>query len=189
MFYRVVANTNETILLSEDFSDGDDQGWIHRSGQWSVAAGTYTGAEATPTWDACSMAGSASWTNYILRARIKTAETNNDFGLIFHAQDTNHFMRFTVAGEDGNTYRITQDAFTNDEFQAVAEFASVVQKPRIIPEVWYTLTVIVHQRNAFAFVNDDLVTYAMGLPYAGGFVGFMTDGPTITCKEILVTSP
>ena len=24
--------------------------------------------------------------------------------------------------------------------------------------------------------------------YAGGFVGFMTDEPTITCKEILVTS-
>jgi len=54
--------------------------------------------------------------------------------------------------------------------------------------VWYTLTVITHERNAFAFVNDDLVAYAMDLPYAGGFVGFMTDEPTITCKEILVTS-
>jgi hypothetical protein len=188
MFYRVAANTNKTILLAEDFADGSDRRWTRRSGQWSVAAGAYTGIVAAPTWDACAMAEPACWTNYILRARIMTAATNNDFELIFHAQDTNHFMRFTVAGEDGNTCRITQDAFMEGGFEAVAEYASVVQKPAIVPGVWYTLTVITHERNAFAFVNDDLVAYAMDLPYAGGFVGFMTDEPTITCKEILVTS-
>jgi hypothetical protein len=103
--------------------------------------------------------------------------------------DTNNFMRFPVSGADGNTCRIAQDAFVGGGFEAVGEYASVVQKPRIIPGVWYTLTVIVHQQNAFAFVDDALVAYAMGLPFAGGFVGFMSDGPTITCKEILVTRP
>jgi hypothetical protein len=183
MYYRIMANTNKNILLSDDFADGNDQGWFRLGGNWSVTNGQYIAFIGTSS-NCYSLAGSQSWSNYTYRASVKAEHLNNDFGLVFNAQGTNDFMRFTMSGVEGP--RISHMKRVNGDYDSQAELAQIVSTPSLQPNTWHTFQVVTHSGNVFAFVDDELVAYAIGLPFATGLVGLMTDEPNIACDEILV---
>lgn len=183
MFYRVVAKTNKTILLADDFQDGNDSGWLRLKGVWSVTNGQYQSVSSFYA-DRYALAGFQSWSNYNYRARISAEHFNNDLGLIFNAQNNNEFMRFTVSEADGP--RISQMKLVNGDYESQAELAQVVSAPSLQTNTWHTFSVVTHSGNVFAFVDDELVAYALGLPFSTGYVGLMTDEPNITCDEVLV---
>ncbi len=62
-------------LFSDAFSDGDAAGWAVSGGTWAVSGeGTYR--QSGTSSDARSRAGSTSWTEYTVSARIRPIAVN-----------------------------------------------------------------------------------------------------------------
>ncbi|MHC4533051.1 MAG: FG-GAP-like repeat-containing protein [Planctomycetota bacterium] len=133
------------ILLSEDFNDGDYDGWIlveqgvlDGPMDWSAATGVmvqssnvYSGPlDTLPKLGTFAywLAGSA-WTDYTASATIKS-DDNDGIGIMFRYQDENNYYRFTwdmqrstrnlVKCENGNFTLLAEDSVpyvTGQEYQ------------------------------------------------------------------------
>src|SRR4029077_8975879 len=57
--------------------DGNDAGWTKSGGTWTVVTdGTLAYRQSSTSSDARSRAGSTSWTNYAVQARVKPLSFN-----------------------------------------------------------------------------------------------------------------
>jgi pectate lyase len=69
-----VGTADAATLFSDDFNDGDANGWQTSGGSWSVSSGTYN--QSGMSADAKAQAGSTSWTGTSVQARVRP----NGFG-------------------------------------------------------------------------------------------------------------
>lgn len=68
---------NAATLLSSNFDDGTASGWTSTSGTWSVVqdAGNYVYSQSD-TSEGRTSAGSQSWTDYSVEAKVKVDNFN-----------------------------------------------------------------------------------------------------------------
>jgi hypothetical protein len=102
------TKVNAAILFEDDFNDGVADGWNEFSGTWSVINFEYV--ETNQSVGGETFTGHPNWTSYIYEARIKRGDgdEDNDFGLIFYAQSTEDYLRFTIWSDyEPPTPRIT----------------------------------------------------------------------------------
>ncbi len=62
------ATTTGTVLWSDDFNDGNDDGWQVIEGTWAVVDSAYRGEHPG---DGRSIAGDSTWTNYTYEGKFK----------------------------------------------------------------------------------------------------------------------
>ncbi|UUZ84787.1 hypothetical protein LJK88_14845 [Paenibacillus sp. P26] len=81
-------------LYSDDFSDGNADGWSTTNGSWSVVQdnGNYVYYQSSTSSEGRATSGSQSWTDYSVEADVNVADFNGS--------------RAIVAGryKDGNNY-------------------------------------------------------------------------------------
>src|SRR5689334_11532196 len=59
-------------LFGDTFDDGDASGWTHSGGSWSVVTdGSPAYRQSSTGANARALAGSTSWTDYTVRARVR----------------------------------------------------------------------------------------------------------------------
>jgi pectate lyase len=64
-------------LFSDDFTDGNADGWSKSGGSWSVVSdGSNVYRQSSTGADAKAQAGTATWTNYGVQARVKPIAFN-----------------------------------------------------------------------------------------------------------------
>lgn len=91
----IPSNTVQAAtLFSDDFNDGDANGWATTNGSWSVIQdnGNYVYTQSDTGSEGRATAGTQSWTNYSVTADVKVMNFNAN--------------RIIVAGryKDGNNY-------------------------------------------------------------------------------------
>ncbi|GAA1631040.1 pectate lyase family protein [Catellatospora bangladeshensis] len=94
-----VGRADAATLFSDDFADGNASGWSTSGGSWSVSAQAYrqTGTGA----DAKAQAGSTSWTDYTVQARVQPVAFGNSTraaGIAARAQSMTSFYAFVLTG-------------------------------------------------------------------------------------------
>ena len=72
LLLAVAPSAQAQALFSDDFGDGNANGWTSTSGSWSVVTdGTPVYRVAANGGNVRSNAGNTAWTNYSVQARIK----------------------------------------------------------------------------------------------------------------------
>jgi hypothetical protein len=171
------------ILFQDDFNDGTADGWKEYMGTWGVINGQYVSTGV----DNKTLAQGFNGSTYIIEARIKMDVLDNDFGLIFHAQSENDYLRFTMDEEFGSSDpRISR--MVNDE--SIAELAIVLEHPTLLNDQWYDFRLVVTGDRIFAYINDDLIAYAYSLPHDQGGIGLVSDSAIESAHfdNIVITS-
>ena len=98
------ATSAQTTLFSDNFQDGDQSGWSRSGGTWTVVTdGSLVLRQSGTSADARARAGSTSWTDYSVQARVKPIAFNGAgryVALMARAENVNHF--YYLALQNGN---------------------------------------------------------------------------------------
>ena len=91
------ASAQNQPLFSDNFEDGNANGWTKSGGSWSVGSdGSFVYRQSGTGSDARARAGSTSMTNYSVQARVKPLAfngTNRFVALLARAQSmTSYYM-------------------------------------------------------------------------------------------------
>jgi len=80
-------------VLSDDFEDGNADGWTTTGGTWSVVqpSGHSKEYHRTSSGETISSRGSSSWTNYTVQSYVKVGSTDSAAGLMARMQADNKF--------------------------------------------------------------------------------------------------
>src|SRR5688500_2060875 len=89
------AAAQTQTLFTDNFQDGTANGWSRSSGTWSVVTdGSLAFRQTGTSADSRARAGSTSWANYSVQARVRPISFNGSnryVGLIARATNSNHF--------------------------------------------------------------------------------------------------
>src|SRR5262245_45603237 len=98
------AEAQNQTLFSDNFEDGNANGWTKSGGSWAVVSdGSLVYRQSSTSSDARARAGSMSMTNYAVQARVKPLAFNgsNRFvGLIARAQSMTSYYLLTLSNGD-----------------------------------------------------------------------------------------
>jgi len=100
----VFATSAQTTLFSDNFQDGDQAGWSRSGGTWTVVTdGSLVMRQSGTSADARARAGSTTWTDYSVQARVKPIAfggAGRYVALFARAENVNHF--YYLALQNGN---------------------------------------------------------------------------------------
>src|SRR4029079_8679168 len=92
----ITAVASSPTVFADDFSDGNLTGWSRSGGSWSVVTdGSLVARQSSTRSTARALAGSTTWTNYSVQARVRPVAFNGSdryAALLGRAQSfTNHY--------------------------------------------------------------------------------------------------
>ena len=100
---KVTNPTAPSVLLADDFEDGNSDGWTTSGGTWQVqqSAGTSKEYAKTGTGDGLARAGSTSWTNYRVQGYAKLSDEAGGAAILGRVQDATHFYQLELKKDAG----------------------------------------------------------------------------------------
>ncbi|MGC9394532.1 MAG: hypothetical protein ACP5J4_06715 [Anaerolineae bacterium] len=135
------APTGPETLLSDDFEDGNDDGWIVQAGDWAVIPeySTYrviwnTGDSPTSRRSYYDTVTATTWTDYAIRAKVKVESPIADgrWGMLMARwQDSRNYYYLAFQGDGRLRIREYVDGSSNT-------LGTV--DPDLTRDTWYTLT-------------------------------------------------
>jgi pectate lyase len=98
----VTAPAYADTLFSDNFDDGDANGWSRSGGSWSVVTdGSPALRQTSTSANARVLAGSTSWTDYTVRARVKPiayGASNRTTGVAARARSSGEYYALVLTG-------------------------------------------------------------------------------------------
>jgi hypothetical protein len=153
----IAANT---VIFSDNFDDGNDDGWNQFLSTWSAATGEYVTFETEE--DFYTFTGNATWSNYVFEADVKMDMWENDVGLVFYNQPGNtENIRFTIS-KDGDSVepRISWMQLFGNEYDVHSELATWTNTAlSLADDTWYRLRVEILGNNVYAYIDDVLFAW------------------------------
>jgi hypothetical protein len=194
-------------IFSDDFSfytlgTNGTPVWTPVTGDWSVENGTQADGTIGQVYSQndisdnnaqkWSLAGDASWTDYVVEAKVKGIEghyssygTNTWDGIVFRAMDSTHFYEYY--------YRTTsQDIIVVKHDGGIRTVVSGPVPFTCENGIWYTLKVVV-KGNSFRFYAGDVEISGLAFTdssFASGKVGvYVWDGSEAQFDDVMVQTP
>ena len=144
----IFATSAQTTLFSDNFQDGDASGWSKSGGTWAVVTdGTLVFRQSGTSADSRARAGSTSWTDYSVQARVKPIAFNGAgryVALIARAENVNHF--YYLALQNGNQLVLAKRVGDVSTTLASRSFT-------VTTGIFYTLRIDVRGSSLTGFVN------------------------------------
>ena len=171
----VMGTAEAATLFSDDFNDGNANGWSTSGGSWSVSSGVYqqTGTSA----DAKAQAGSTSWTGVSVQARVRVNSFGNGSaraaGIVVRAQSMSNFYSLVLAPSSVQLRRGTTTL-------ASASFSTSVG-------TWYSLRLEAFSSTLRGFLNGAQVVTATDGSLANGRAGLVATYAAASFDDIVVT--
>ncbi|GFJ96096.1 hypothetical protein Prum_097380 [Phytohabitans rumicis] len=182
-FAGFAGGAQAATIMADTFDDGDSAGWTPSGGTWSVVSdGTGVLRQAGTSSDARSRAGSASWTDYTVTARVKPLAFNgsNRFvAVLARAQSATSY--YYLALRSNNTVELKR--LTNGSSATLATAAVTVSAG-----TWYTLSLSVAGSTLRGTVNGGTALTATDTQYAAGGIGLATYYASASFDDVLVDS-
>jgi hypothetical protein len=157
------SNGRATFMFFDDFSSGTDQ-WTELAGTWAVENGEYSQNDTGAEWyDHISVAGSPSWNDYIVEAKMKIVD-GNSVGLAFRVQNA------------GNWYmaQLRDDSNRIEEYNGGSLRGMCSCGDNAAVGVWYSTKVVVSGNTFSMYVNDALCCSYTDTTFSQGKIGLST---------------
>ncbi|WP_329009927.1 pectinesterase family protein [Micromonospora rifamycinica] len=169
-------------LFSDDFTDGDLAGWSRSGGTWSVAADDSPALQQArgDTGDARLFAGSASWADQAVQARVKplTLPGNGMVALLARASGATSYYRLALLAGD----QVRLEAVRSGR----ATPLGAVSHPVAVGG-WHTLRIEVAGAVVRGWVDGVPVGAGTATLTATGRIGVQTGNATARFDDVLVT--
>lgn len=181
LVFAGVHAAQAATLFSADFTGGAS-GWTRSGGSWSVVTdGSAVYRQSGTGSDARALAGSSSWSDYTVEARVKPTGFNGTArhtGVIARAQSTSgyYYLALTNTGEVRLGRRGSGGHTTLASAPATVTLDS-----------WYRLRLEAAGTTLRGFLNGQLVATATDSAYASGTVGLATYYASASFDDVLVT--
>ena len=183
LYLNFSTSAQSTTLFSDDFQDGNANGWSRSSGTWTVVTdGSLVFRQTGTSADSRARAGSTSWTNYSVQARVKPIAfngANRYVGLIARATNSNHF--YYLALTNGNQLVLAKR--DGDTSTTLASRAFTVTAG-----TFYTLRIVVQGSSLTAFVNGTQQLTATDSQFTAGAIGVAAFFASGSFDDVVVTS-
>jgi len=179
----VAGGAFAATLFSDDFQDGNANGWTTSGGTWSVVSdGTQVYRQTGTSGDARARAGSSSWTDYTVQARVKPLSFNgtNRFAAVL-ARTQSSTSYYYLALRSNNTVELKKLVNGTGTTLGVASVTVTLN-------TWYTLAIEVTGSTLRGRVNGNLVATATDTQYAAGNVGVATFNATASFDDVVVST-
>ncbi|GIF66780.1 hypothetical protein Ais01nite_48150 [Asanoa ishikariensis] len=165
-------------LFGDTFDDGNADGWSKSGGSWSVVGGAYrqssTGANAK------AVAGSTSWTDYTVSARVTPTAfgaSGRSVGVAARVQtSTNYYALVLTGGGSAQLQRVSGGGIT-------ALGTAVVG---VTPGTTYTLSLRVAGGALSGSVNGATVVSATDSTFGSGRIGLVASYASVSFDNVSV---
>ena len=156
-------------LFADTFDDGNADGWSRNGGAWSIVTdGTPAYQQSSTGTNARALAGSASWTDYTVQARVKPVAFGNatrNAGVAARAQSTSQYYTLVLTG--GGTAQLQRVSGGTATALATAPIGGGAG-------TWRTLALSVRGSTLTGFVDGARVLEATDSAFASGRIGLVT---------------
>jgi fibronectin type 3 domain-containing protein len=173
----------QTQLFSDDFQDGNADGWARSSGTWSIVTdGSLAYRQSGTSADSNSRAGSPSWTNISVQARVKPTAFNGAdqyVGVMTRVVNSNHYYFFAL--QNGNRLLLGKRAGSSPITLATKAFT-------FSTGTFQTLRLDANGSTLSGYVNGALQLTASDSEFTAGIIGGATFFASATFDDFLVTS-
>ncbi len=95
-----VTDSASLNTWSDDFSNGNANGWTVGEGAWAVSDAAYGNTESGPRESYSAWAGSDDWTDIDYRVDITPTSSSKDIWVIFRVQDAYNFYLYQLSSGD-----------------------------------------------------------------------------------------
>ncbi|MNC01488.1 Extracellular exo-alpha-L-arabinofuranosidase precursor [compost metagenome] len=176
---NVIFANSKAPLFSEDFEDGNSNGWTAAGGTWSVGTDDSKVLTQKDVTTALITAGS-SWTDYGFEAKVQVPISNANAGIVFRVKDANNYYM----------YRINSSAKTLELYKSVNGTLTNVSSTAFtaVPKQWYTIKAVVEGNKIKGYVDGELKTEWTNpvTELTAGKVGFRTTSADVLYDDALV---
>jgi pectate lyase len=159
-----------TTLFSDDFESGNANNWVPTTGTWSVVldSGSYVYYQST-TSEGRTSAGSSSWTNYAVEAKVKIDNFNgaNRAYVCGRYRDGNNYYCASLYNSSGGTLEIRR--------KVGGSSTTLVSKTNVgfAAGTWYTVKLVRNGSNISIYLNGTQVLTATDSSLTSGAVGLI----------------
>ena len=169
-------------LLSDDFQDGNADGWTKSGGSWSVVTdGSLVYRQSSTSSDARAQTGSSSWTNYSVQARVKPLAVNG----------SDRFAAVLARAQSMTSYYyLALRSSGRVELKKLVGGSSTTLASATVPfslGTWYTLQLDVAGTSLRGFVNGLNVASATDSQFSSGRIGLATFNASASFDDVVVT--
>ena len=169
-------------LFTDDFSDGNTNGWSKSGGTWAVVTDATPAARQSQasSENARLFAGSTSWTAYRVQARVKPLSFGSGgvVGLLSRASGSTKFYRLALL--PGNQVQL--QAVNGSSVTVIGSASRTVATG-----TWYTLAIEASGTTIRATVDGAQVAQGTNSLVASGRIGFQTLYSTASFDDVAVT--
>jgi pectate lyase len=179
----MTSGANAATLFADDFSDGNATGWSTNGGSWSVTTdGSRVYRQGGTSSDARALAGTSSWTDYSVQARIKPTAFNG----------SNRFVALLARVQSSTSYYYLALRSNNTvELKRLDGGSSTTLDTASLPVTagtWYTVRLDVAGSTLRGYVNGTLLTEATDTRYTAGRIGVATFYAAANVDDVQVTT-
>jgi pectate lyase len=183
VFAAVIPSASAATLFSDDFQDGNNSGWSKSGGEWAVVTdGSLALRQSKLDSElARQFAGSTSWTNYSVQARVKPLAFDGSaryVGIAARASGSTTFYRLALL----NTNRVELQAVNSGSVTVLGAVSRTVSTG-----TWYTLRINVSGTSISGFVDGAQVGSASNSMEDAGRIGLQTFHATASFDDVLVS--
>jgi pectate lyase len=179
----VVPNASAATLLSDNFEDGNADGWSKSGGTWSIVADGSQAYRQTNVGSELARAfgGSTSWTNYTVQARVRPLSFDGSGRFVGISARTSGATKF---------YRLALLNSNRAELQAVNGSSVTViggVNRTVSTGTWYTLRITVSGSTISGFVDNAQIGSGSNTMEDNGRIALQTFHATASFDDVLVT--
>jgi pectate lyase len=170
----VTGPAHAETLFTDTFDDGNADGWSRNGGAWSIVTdGTPAYRQTGTSGNARALAGTASWTDYTVQARVKSTGTA---GVAARAQSTSQYYTLVVTGAGtAQIQRVSGGTATTLATGTVTSSTS-----------WRTLALTVTGGTLTGRVDGTQVVQASDGTFGSGRIGLVTSSASATFDDVTV---
>ena len=178
----VTTNAFAATLFSDDFEDGNSTGWTTSGGTWSVATdGSRVLRQSGTSSDARARAGSSSWTNYTVTARVKaTAFNGSNRFVALLARTQSNTSYYYLALRSNNVVELKKLVGGSSTTLASAPFSLSLN-------TFYSLSLTVNGSSLSGRVNNGTPLTATDTQFSQGGIGVATFFASGSFDDVLVS--
>ncbi|WP_020523807.1 pectate lyase family protein [Catelliglobosispora koreensis] len=176
LVFTIGAAASAATLFSDDFNDGNANGWTTSGGSWTVSSGVY--AQSSASASAKALAGSTSWTTVTVSAKVRPGtfgtSASRGIGVAARAQSTSNFYALVLTP---SAVQIRKGASTT---LASVPFSAATG-------TWHTLTLSATGSSLAGLVNGTQVVSASDSSYPNGRIGLLSSYTAGSFDDVVVS--
>ncbi len=180
--FAPASEVRAAVLFSDDFEDGNANGWTVVNGTWSVASETTEVYQTTTTSGlALTVAGDTGWTDYAVEAgfKINSVGTTPASGIAFRYQGSGNYylLRLQYDQQKVKLYKAVSGSLTLLDEKAYT----------ISLNQWYTLKAEADGSSIKGYVDGVEQLSAADGSYTWGQIGFRDYGADTSHDDVIVS--